>query len=290
VAVVHLHIHPPERFNLWATVRSHGWSDLPPFDTDGTGHTLVIRLGKATATVRQAGPALRVSLASASRLAPAARREALDTVRSCLRFDLDLAEFWRICEGDPELAWAARMGAGRMLRAPTAFADATMILATTNCSWALTRRIVGALAERYGENGALPTAGRLRRVRADELRRNASLGYRAPYLAALAHAGDLEWVRADPRPTTELRRALLALQGFGPYAAENMLRLVGRFEHLALDSWVLAAWKRMYPRRQATPRAMLRRVEKFRPWRGLAFWLLLTAPWYRREPWRDKFA
>jgi len=68
-----------------------------------------------------------------------------------------------------------------------------------------------------------------------------------------------------------------------------MLRLVGRFEHLALDSWVMGAWKRLYPRRQATPRAMLRRVERFGEWRGLAFWLLLTAPWYRREPWRDKF-
>lgn len=283
-----LRVAAPVGFSLWATVRSHGWSDLPPFDTDRTGHTLVIRLGRATATVTQEGAALKVALASEERLDAKARRAALDAVRSCLRLDLDLAGFWDACRRDPELAWAARAGAGRMLRAPTAFDDAVMTLATTNCSWALTRKITGTLAERYGENGALPTAARLSRVTAAELR-GASLGYRAPYLAALARVGDLEGLRTDPRPTAEIRRALLDLPGFGPYAAENMLRLLGRFEHLALDSWVVRTWKEKYPRRKATERAILRRVEPFGEWRGLAFWLLVTRHWYGREAWRDKF-
>jgi N-glycosylase/DNA lyase len=270
-------------------VRSHGWSDLPPFDTDRTGHTLRIRLGRATATVTQEGAAIRVTLESAGALDAAARRAAAAAVRSCLRLDLDLGPFWAICRRDPELRWAARAGAGRFLRAPTAFDDAVMTLATTNCSWALTRRITGSLSERYGVNGALPTAARLARVPESGLRR-ASLGYRAPYLAALARRpGDLEALRGDPRPTEEIRRALLDLPGFGPYAAENMLRLLGRFEHLALDSWVLRTWRERYPRRRATEGAILRRVGPYGPWRGLAFWLLVTRHWYGRETWRDKF-
>ncbi|MFI5401716.1 MAG: Fe-S cluster assembly protein HesB [Planctomycetota bacterium] len=281
-------IAAPEGFSLWATVRSHGWSDLPPFDTDRTGHTLVIRLGRAIATVTQEGAALRVALASRGALDAATRRAAIAAVRSCLRLDLDLSGFWEMCARDPELAWAAGAGAGRLLRAPTVFDDAVMTLATTNCSWALTRKITASLAERYGEGGALPTAARLCRARAQDLRR-ASLGYRAPYLAALARGKDLEGLRTDPRPTSEIRRALLELPGFGPYAAENMLRLLGRFEHLALDSWVLRTWKEKYPRRQATERAILRRVEPFGEWRGLAFWLLVTSHWYGREEWRDKF-
>jgi N-glycosylase/DNA lyase len=289
VPVARLRIKPPWGFNLRSTVRSHGWSDLPPFDTDRTGDTLLIRLGRATASVRQAGPALSATLVSLTPLDAAGRRAAADAIRSCLRFDLDLRPFWRLCEADPELRWAARAGAGRLLRAPTAFADATMILATTNCSWALTRRITAALAERYGEEGALPPAERLRRVPARELRRTASLGYRAPYLAALARGGDLERLRRDTRPTAELREELLELPGFGPYAAENMLRLLGRFEHLALDSWVTRVWRERYPRRQATERAILRRVERYGEWRGLAFWLLVTAHWYGRDVWRDKF-
>jgi N-glycosylase/DNA lyase len=269
----------PRGFRLRATIRSHGWSDLPPFRTDRRGTFLEIRLGPTTAMVTQSG---RDTLA---RLDPplrgAARREALDTVGSCLRFGLDLAGFWRLCRGDPELAWAARSGAGRFLRAPTAFADAAMTLATTNCSWALTRRIVGALVEHWGENGAFPAA---------ELRRKASLGYRAPYLAQLARGRDLEPLRADPRPTDALRRELLELPGFGPYAAENLLRSFGRFEHFALDSWVTRVWREKFPRRRATESAIARRLARYGPWRGLAFWLLVTAHWYDRGVvWREKF-
>jgi len=288
MAVRRFRLAAPHGFNLWATVRSHGWSDLPPFDTDRTGHTLVVHLDRATATVTQEGTGLRVALASGTPLAVRERGRAIRAIRSCLRFDLDLGGFWQACERDPDLRWAAEKGAGRILRAPTAFADATMTLATTNCSWALTRKIVGTLARSYGRNGALPTAARLRRLTPAELRR-ASLGYRAPFLAALARGPDLERLRNDLRPTAEIRRDLLDLPGFGPYAAENMLRLLGRFEHLALDSWVLRSWKGLYPRRQATERAILRRVEPFGEWRGLAFWLLVTRHWYGREVWRDKF-
>ena len=118
--------------------------------------------------------------------------------------------------------------------------------------------------------------------------RRLSLGYRAPYLAALARGRNLERLREDPRPTAEIRRDLLELPGFGPYAAENMLRLLGRFEHLALDSWVLRVWRERYGGR-ATERAILRRVERYGEHKGLAFWLLVTAHWYGRETWRDKF-
>ena len=78
----------------------------------------------------------------------------------------------------------------------------------------------------------------------------------------------------------------MALPGFGPYAAGNMLRLLGRFEHLALDSWVTKAWERRFPRRKATETAISRRLARYGAYRGLAFWLLVTEDWYGREVWR----
>jgi N-glycosylase/DNA lyase len=276
----------PADFNLRSTVRSHGWSDLPPFDTDRTGDTLVIYLGQARANVTQAGGDLTAILESSRRLAAAERRAAVAAIRSCLRLDLDLAGFWALCRKDPGLKWADRRKAGRFLRAPTAWADAVMVLATTNCSWALTRRILASLVERWGEGGALPARERLARVSADALRRHGRLGYRAPYLAALARGPDLEALRTDSAPTDELYRRLVALPGFGPYAAGNLLRLLGRFEHLALDSWVSKAWERKFPRRKATETAIARRLERYGEYRGLAFWLLVTEDWYDREVWR----
>jgi N-glycosylase/DNA lyase len=212
----------------------------------------------------------------------ARQRDALtESVRSCLRFDLDLEEFWCLCREDRDLAWADRLKAGRLLRAPTAFADAAMILATTNCSWALTRRMVGALVDCWGRNGAFPTKGRLSEVSATELRARASVGYRAPYLEALARGPDLECLRTERSSTADLRSRLCGLRGFGPYAAENMLRLLGdHFEHLALDSWTIKRWKELHPRRKATARSIQRRLQHFGRYRGLAFWLLLTARWY----------
>lgn len=268
----------PRGFRLRATIRSHGWSDLPPFRTDRRGTFLEIRLGPTTATVTQEGTHTLARLDP--QLRGAARREALGTVGSCLRFDLDLTGFWALCREDPDLAWAARRRAGRFLRAPTAFADAAMTLATTNCSWALTRRIVGALVEHWGENGAFPARERLAAVCAPELRRKASVGYRAPFLAALARGPDLEPLRSDPRPTGALRREILKQPGFVPYAAENLLRSFGRFEHLALDSWVTRVWREKFPRRRATESAIARRLARYGRWRGLAFWLLVTAHWY----------
>jgi len=275
-----LRIPVPRDFALRPTVRSHGWSDLPPFTTDRTGDSITIHLGQSRATVSQTRGELRVVLESRTRVD---RRATAAAIRSCLRVDLDLSEFWSLCRADAELAWASRLKAGRFLRAPTAFQDAVMLLATTNCSWALTRRIVKSLVERWGENGALPSQARLARVPEAQLRR-ASLGYRAPYLAALARGPDLEELRTagdDPYPR------LLALPGFGPYAAGNMLRLLGRFEHLALDSMVVRRWKERFPRRKATETAIARRLHRYGRFKGLALWLLITEHWHRRETWRD---
>jgi N-glycosylase/DNA lyase len=250
-------LQPPGDFDLKATIRSHGWSDLPPFETDAEGSRLVIRTPEGAAMVTEAG--IR------------ARSRALKAVAaSCLRFDLNLSPFWELCREDPDLAWAAERRAGRFLRAPTAFADAVMILATTNCTWALTKRMLRGLVDRYGEDGGFPTQERLRRVR------KFGFGYRDKYLAALAKGPDLEAFRTDDRPTDVIRKELLALPGFGPYAADNFLRSIGRFDGFAVDSMVKTRWKRLYPR----GRSMERRFARFGEWKGLALWLLLTRDWY----------
>ena len=258
-------MQPPPEFDLRATIRSHGWSDLPPFETDPERSHLVIRTPQGSVKVSDG----RISAPS-----PALRAVAA----SCLRFDLDLSGFWDLCREDPDLAWVPAAKAGRFLRAPTAFDDAVMILATTNCTWALTKRMLQRLVERYGENGAFPTREQLARVR------NFGFGYRDPYLRALVRGPDLERYRADDRPTGVIRRELLALPGFGPYAADNFLRSIGRFEHYAEDSWTRARWRKLYPRR----RSIDRRFGAFGKWRGLAFWLALTRDWYERPTWSDR--
>jgi N-glycosylase/DNA lyase len=250
-------MQPPGDFDLGATIRSHGWCDLPPFESDGSGTWLVIRTPQGQVKVTEG----RISAPSKALRAVAA---------SCLRFDLDLTEFWALCRQDPDLAWAADRRAGRFLRAPTAFADAVMILATTNCTWALTKQMLRRLVDRYGEDGGFPTRERLARVR------KFGFGYRDKFLAALVRGPDLECYRTDGRPTEVIRKELMALPGFGPYAVDNFLRSIGRFDGFAVDSMVRSGWKRLYPR----GRSMERRFARFGEWRGLALWMLLTRDWH----------
>src|SRR5207245_784580 len=67
-------------------------------------------------------------------------------------------------------------------------------------------------------------------------------GYRAPYLKELAQRitkGSLDvesWLTSD-LAVADLIKEMKSVKGVGNYAAENLLKLLGRYDGLALDSW-----------------------------------------------------
>jgi N-glycosylase/DNA lyase len=270
-----------------------------------------------TAEVAQPEPGGPLAFRMAARGRPSAAEavEARTALATCLALDQDLGEFQalaRALEAEraagrrhlPDLRWALERGAGRLLRSPTVFEDAVKTLCTTNCTWALTRVMVTNLCEALGEeapDGAccFPTpaamAERPERFYRDRIR----AGYRAPFLRALAReaasgALDLEAMRgpdlagAAPRqtPTTDaLAERIGELDGFGPYATEHLLRLLGRFDHLALDSWVRGKLTELRRRRRVpTDRAVRGWYRPYGRWAGLAMWLEVTADWHGERP------
>ena len=75
--------------------------------------------------------------------------------------------------------------------------------------------------------------------------------------------------------------AILAEHGFGPYAAEGILRILGRHDFLAVDSWVRKRYRQLYRGPAKTvDRAIARRYARFGPYRGLALWLEITDHWH----------
>jgi N-glycosylase/DNA lyase len=299
----------PEPFDLALTVRSHGWYDLPPWRWDEARRLLARPLLLSTGRVVQAevAPAEPRGLAFRAfhqgRLSPAEGREARAAMETCLALDEDLGPFRALAaelearrdagggRDLPDLRWALARGAGRLLRSPTVFEDAVKTLCTTNCSWALTRVMTTRLCELLGEAAPLdgrtfPTpaamAARPERFYRDEIR----AGYRAPFLMALARSVadgslDLEALRGSPLPTEELARRISTLRGFGPYATEHLLRLLGRHGHLALDSWTRAKLARLRRKRRPPSDGTLRRwYAPYGDWAGLAMWLEVTADWH----------
>lgn len=302
----------PEPFDLALTVRSHGWYDLPPWRWDEErrvlGRPLALATGRAVdVDVAQRGRGLAVRVVSGGRPTPAEERESRAQIASCLALDEDLAPFRRRAaelEADrsagrrrdlPDLRWALARGAGRLLRSPTVFEDAVKTLCTTNCSWSLTRAMVSRLCERLGDPAPLggrtfPSAAAMAAVPERFYRHEIRAGYRAPFLAALARdaasgALELEAFRSSHEPTESLAKRLRAIVGFGPYAAEHLLRLLGRHDHLALDSWTRAKLARLRGRRRVpTDRALRRWYAPYGEWAGLAMWLEVTADWHGERP------
>jgi N-glycosylase/DNA lyase len=279
-------------FQLEKVARSHGWYDLPPFSWDGRELRAVARAGGRVhdlAIVQRDG-ALAVTT-SATRAAD--ERALAARVATMLRLDEDLTALYALTDGDERLAYARAHGVGRMLRAPTAYEDVIKILLTTNCSWSLTRVMVGRLVEALGEPApsgarAFPTPEAMAKKREPFYRDVVRAGYRAPHLVKIARdvaAGhiDPEAWRAPTVDDEALRDALLALPGIGPYAADNLLRLLGHYGYLGLDSWCRGKLKRLYPRIRDVDRFAQRRYKPFGSFAGLAMWLDLTKDWHETE-------
>ncbi len=302
----------PQPFDLDLVVRSHGWYDLAPWSWDQErrilARPLVISRGRTlrVEAAERGGPggglALRVT--AEGRVTAADAAEARAQLGAALALAEDLAPFWRRIRelepererlGLPDLRWAAARGAGRMLRSPTVFEDVVKMLCTTNCSWGLTRVAVRNLVERLGAPaplggrafpGAEALAARPERFFRDAIR----VGYRAPFLRAIARevaAGrlDVEAWRDPAIPEEELQRRIRALPGFGPYATEGLLRLLGRHRHLSLDSWVRPALRaRRGLKRVPSDRTIARWFAPYGEWAGMALWLEVTAAWHGPEP------
>jgi N-glycosylase/DNA lyase len=286
-------IPAPVGFSFTRTAISHGWSDLPPFEIDLKNWTItrVIDLGQdraMTVTISPSDGGLKV--ATPRKLGKLAAQKVMRDVTHIFRLDDDMAAFYSLVAGEPDFAWISQAGAGRLLRSPTVFEDLVKTICTTNCSWALTVKMVGGVVNAIGARSndgrrGFPTPEAMAAQPESFFRDHMRAGYRAPYLKELAErvaSGSLDveaWLTSD-LPTAELKREMKQVKGVGDYAAENLLKLLGRYEGLALDSWVRAKFARTRNKgRTAEDKKIERYYGRFGQWRGLALWCDMTRDW-----------
>ena len=291
-----LKIPTPKTFSFRRTVASHGWYQLLPFalNTDDSQNwklTRVIDLGaKPPATIFMTGRKNYVRVITSRPLTKPETAIVLRDARHILRLDDNLEIFYSAIADDPEFAWIGEQGAGRLLRSPTVFEDLVKMICTTNCSWALTLKMVNGLVNNLGRPSndgrkSFPHAEAMAAMPlkffVDEVR----AGYRAPYLKELADrvaSGELnveEWLSSE-LPTRDLLKQMKGVKGVGDYAAENLLKLLGRYDGLALDSWTRARFFELRNKgRKANDKKIARYYARFNEWRGLALWCDVTRDW-----------
>jgi 3-methyladenine DNA glycosylase/8-oxoguanine DNA glycosylase len=279
-----LSVTVPADFSFAATIDSHGWLQLPPYRYDESTQTLhrLHRLEDGTlARLAMTGEPqhIRVEVDSAAPLTPEQQTAIQQSVRRIFALDWNLAEFYAAMRDREHYRWIEAERHGRMLVCPTVWEDLVKTLLTTNTTWAQTINMskrLCAMGDAHGDGYAFPVARQLIGIPAEELAAKTGTGYRAAYLLELAQkivAGDVNVETWYELPSDELYKAIRSLKGFGDYAAGTMLRLLGHFDRLAIDTVARAAYKRITAGETATDKEIQAYYEPFGRWRGMALWM-----------------
>jgi 3-methyladenine DNA glycosylase/8-oxoguanine DNA glycosylase len=291
-----LFARPP--FNFLSVINSHGWRQLAPFSYDESIHILsyVLRLSNGRVIelhFREAAEGVSVETEKLDRME---RKEVADKVTWMFGLDMDFSHFYTASRLEPKLAHAKKLARGRVLRSPTVFEDVIKTILTTNTLWAATKNMTLKLVNELGEplqsagrvvpndsegrteTKAFPTPEAIAASSPDFLKEKIRVGYRAPAIHQLAvrvASGkfDLESLKTSELTTLELRKELLTINGVGPYAAANLLMILGKHDFIPIDSYALKMvsneWYRGEP---ITAKEVEKRFEKWGEFKGLAFW------------------
>ncbi len=292
----------PKYFDFRRTIFSHGWYALPPFRvTDVVGQPLALCTAfaldtkkSAAVTLSQQDHQLKIEVEHASRLTQAHNLRIVAVVAEIVRLNESFDEFYSAANEHEGFRWVKKIGAGRMLRSPSVFEDVVKMMFTTNCSWSLTESMVGNLTSKLGkkfkeEIFLFPTAEAIAECSEKYLRREIRCGYRAPYVLELSKnitqgKTSLEHLRSSEQTTEELYWELRSIKGIGHYAAGNLLKLLGRYDYLGIDSWVRMKFSELHKRGRKTSDAVIEKhYDHFGKWRGLFCWMDVTKEWH------DKF-
>ena len=286
-------------FNFSSVINSHGWRQLAPFSYNEDTNTLsyVMRLSNGRVIELHFRDATEGVQVETEKLERAERREVTDKVTWMFGLDMDFFHFYKASRREPKLARAKKLARGRVLRSPTVFEDVIKTILTTNTLWAATKNMTGKLVDELGaplaQSGgpsssrpadeapikrAFPTPEAIVASSPDFLKEKIRVGYRAPAIYQLAvrvasGKPDLESLKTSDLPTLALRKELLTINGVGPYAAANLLMLLGRHDFIPIDSYALSmVSKEWYGGERITAKEVEKRFEQWGEFRGLAFW------------------
>lgn len=273
-------------FNFNSVVKSHGWLQLSPFEYDEDRQALryTDRLESGRVLDYQIHPASAgVQVHTLGSLSGPERKEIAQKVTWMFGLNQDYSSFYRAARGETGLRKARRLAYGRVLRSPTFFEDVLKTILTTNTLWAATRRMTLNLVNAFGSPGpdgrrAFPTAEQIAATGEAALRNKVRVGYRAPAIHQLGRrvaSGelDIEGFKTSTLPTLELRKQLLQLRGVGPYAAANLLMILGRPDFIPIDTYALKMVSLEWHRgRKITPKHVEKAFKHWGEFKGLAFW------------------
>ncbi|MEM8757923.1 MAG: hypothetical protein AAGF47_09095 [Planctomycetota bacterium] len=235
-----LRIIPPAGYHLGRDVCSYGYFLLAPNHWSVADQSLTRRFrfdgGPATAVIVQKDEKLAARFDRS--LSRDEQAEARTQIARMLRLDEDAAHaraFHRV-----DRRWK-KPGRCRLFRSPTLFEDIIKTVTSCNVAWPSTINMNAQLCKHMGDRGAFPTAQRIARARTGTLRGRCRVGYRDQRIIDLAKLfirGEIDeaWLSDPATDDDDVFAFLVSLPGIGPYAAGNIMQLLGRYSRLAIDT------------------------------------------------------
>jgi len=288
-------------FKFYSVLHSHGWLQLAPFSFDedtnilsyilhlSNGHVIELKLSNGKDGV----------IVETDRLKKPEHNEVTDVVNWMFGLDMDFSAFYAASRTDSKLAHVKKQALGRVLRSPTVFEDVIKTILTTNTLWTATINMTRRLVDEFGAslNGGLsspkgiskpdskasmtkafPTPDAIAASTPEYIKEKIRVGYRAPAIHQLATRVakgefDLESLKNSDLPTLELRKELMTINGVGPYAAANLLMILGRHDFIPIDSYALKMVSHeWYKGESITAKEVEKRFQKWGEFKGIAFW------------------
>jgi len=245
---------PPD-YHLPRDICSYGYFLLAPNHWDPETRTFhrVLDLPAGPAAVRitqpPAGEPLRARFdrTLANTGGSSEHAEARRAINRMLNLGVTADEVNAFHRTDPR--WK-KSGRARLLRSPTLFEDVIKTVTSCNVAWTSTIRMNERFCQVLGTKSAagprsFPSAKKFARTRPGTLRARCAVGYRdqrivdlAKLFARPASKGGIDepWLEDPTTPDDDVFKFLLTLPGIGPYAAGNIMQLLGRYSRLALDT------------------------------------------------------
>jgi 3-methyladenine DNA glycosylase/8-oxoguanine DNA glycosylase len=275
-------VSPPQDFGFGVTVNSHGWERLAPFFLNKETQVLtrVQRLPSQLARLDIASDGeITVTVSSEHALKSADRKAVTDFVAHCFAFDWDLSRCYAKVADDPTYQFIKERRLGRLLLAPTMWENLVKTQFLTNTHARHTTAMATkfcALGDPFGDQYAFPTPDQVLAVSIDDLEQQTGTGYRAKYIRSLAEqiasGFDPETLRDPALSYEEVYENVQALQGFGPYSASYVLKLLGRFERISMDTVMRRYFKEITGQPDATDQDIQAYYARFGECQGLIAW------------------
>lgn len=244
-----LSIPTPADFVLPRDLCSYGYFLLEPnnWTPADQAFTTTLDVGAAAVTLRVRQPDRRagspLSVTPDRALSSAEKNHVAALLARMLRLDESAHTIRAFHALDPRFAPSGR---GRLMRSPTMFEDVIKTVTSCNVTWPSTVSMNRRLCEHVGRRSAsdrpaFPSADRLARIRPASLRARCGVGYRDARIVQLAKMfarGQVNesWFSDPATPDDAVFDALVEWPGIGPYAAANIMQLLGRFARLPLDT------------------------------------------------------